>query len=129
MAHGAEPARYTYLGERDVYGSIDYNEFFVSATYSEMLTFTVAYANDYANLDYSSLYVNLGGTWDVGNDFALNAGIGRSKFSDDNGSYNDWNIGVSRQFGPVNAALNYYDTDIDGDRVSDRLVLTLALGG
>lgn len=121
--------RYTYLGERDAYGSIDYNEYFISATYSEMLTFTVAYANDYANLDFSSLYYNLGGSWDIGNDFAINAGVGRTNFSDDNGSYTDWNVGVSRQFGPVNAALNYYDTNIEGDRVSDSVVLTLALGG
>jgi uncharacterized protein (TIGR02001 family) len=119
---------YSYFGERDAYGSSDYNEFFAKTTWNEMLTFTVAYANDYSNLDYSSLYVNLAGTWELGNDFSLNASIGHSDFSDDNGSYNDWNIGVSRQFGPVNAAINYYDTDISGGNVSDTIVLTLALG-
>lgn len=120
--------RYTYIGERDAYGSLDYNEFFAKTTWNEMLTFTVAYANDYSNLDFSSLYLNLAGTWDMGNDFSLNAGVGHSRFSDDNGSYTDWNLGVSRQFGPVNAAINYYDTNISGDRVSDAVVLTLALG-
>lgn len=120
--------RYTYIGERDVYGSIDYNEVFGKVTWNEMLTFTVAYANDYSNLDYSSLYTNLAGSWEFGNDFSLNAGIGYSQFSDDNGSYTDWNIGVSRQFGPVNAAINYYDTSFDGNNASDSVVFTLALG-
>jgi uncharacterized protein (TIGR02001 family) len=128
--------RYTYLGERDVYGNIDYNEYFAALAWSEMLTFTVAYSDDYANSGFSSMYYNLGGSWELGNEFALNAGFGHTDFADDNGSYNDWNVGVSRQFGPVNAALNYYDTSgdyvdalYDGDRASDTVVLTLALGG
>ena len=71
-------------------------------------------------------------TW---NEFSLNAGIGHTDFSDDNGSYTDWNLGISRQFGPVNAAINYYDTDLDfedGDdhnHASDQWVFTLSFGG
>jgi uncharacterized protein (TIGR02001 family) len=127
--------RYSYLGEQDAYGNIDYNEFIGALAYDEMLTFTVAYANDYANSGYSSLYYNLSGSWDVGNDFAINAGVGRTNFSDDVGGYNDWNIGVSRQFGPVNVALDYHDAtgsvidDLYGDeKASDRVVLTLSFG-
>lgn len=120
--------RYAYSGERNAYGDLDYSEFFARTTYREMLTFTLAYANDYANLDYSSLYLNVAGTHDLGNDFSLNAGIGHSKFSAGNGSYSDWNLGVSRQFGPVSVAINYYDTDISGGRTSDTLVVTFALG-
>ena len=119
--------RYSYMGEQDAYGNIDYNEVIGALAYDEMLTFTVAYANDYANEGFSSLYYNLGGSWDVGNDFALNAGVGRTNFSDDVGSYTDWNLGVSRQFGPVNVALNYYDVT-GGYKASDRVVLTLSLG-
>lgn len=127
--------RYSYLGEQDAYGNIDYNEVIGALAYDEMLTFTVAYANDYANEGFSSLYYNLGGSWDVGNDVAVNAGVGRTNFSDDVGSYTDWNLGVSRQFGPVNVALNYYDVtggfidDVYGsEKASDRVVLTLSLG-
>lgn len=119
---------YAYLGERDAYGSLDYNEFFGKLTYDEMVTFTVAYASDYSNLDYSSLYFNLAGEWEIGNELSLNASVGHSDFSDGNGSYNDWTIGISRQFGPVNAALGYFDTNIDGGKASDALVLTLGLG-
>jgi uncharacterized protein (TIGR02001 family) len=126
---------YAYLGEREAYGSLNYNEFIAKGTWNEMVTFTVAYANDYANSGYNSLYYNLGGTWGVGNDFSINAGVGHTDFSDGNGSYNDWNVGISRQFGPVNAALNYYDASGDvidflyGDhRASDSVVLTFAFG-
>ena len=40
-------------------------------------------------------------------------------------------LGINRDFGPVNAALNYYDTnvDIDGARLSDALVLTFTIEG
>jgi uncharacterized protein (TIGR02001 family) len=125
---------YAYFGERDDYGSIDFTEVIGKAAWNEMLTLTVAYAPDYSNLDYSSFYLNLGGSWDLGNDFALNAGIGHTDFSDDNGSYMDWNLGVSKQLGPVNLALNYYDTDIDFDEdaehnhASDQIVFSITLG-
>lgn len=121
--------RYAYFGERDVYGNIDYNEYLAAIAYDEMLTFTVGYSDDYSNEGYSSLYYNLGGSWELGNELSLNASVGHTDYGDDNGSYNDWTIGLSRQFGPVNVALGYFDTDIEGDRVSDSFVLTLALGG
>lgn len=125
--------RYTYLGENSAYGNIDYNEYFAKISYKGQLDFTVAYANDYANSDFSSLYYQVAGSWDVGNDFALNAGFGHSDFSDGVGSYNDWNLGVSRQFGPVNIGLNYYDTSgdfVDGiGKTSDRVVLSFGFGG
>ncbi len=121
---------YGYFGERQVYGNIDYSEAIGALTWSEMLTFTVAYAPDYSNLGYNSLYFNVTGSWEIGEAFSLNAGFGHSVFGEDNGNYNDWNVGISRQFGPVNAALNYYDTDIDdaGDRLSDAVVLSLTFG-
>jgi len=125
---------YAYFGERDDYGSVDYTEVIGKATWKEMLTLTVAYAPDYSNLDYNSTYVNLGGTWDIGNDFNLNAGVGHTHFSDDNGNYNDWNLGISRAFGPATFALNYYDTNIDFDsaaehqHASDQVVFTVSFG-
>lgn len=119
---------YAYFGERNAYGSIDYAEFFAKLTWNEMLTFTAAFAPNYSNADYTSVYLNLAGSWELGNEISLNASIGHSDFSDGNGSYTDWNLGLSRQFGPVNAAINYYDTDLDGGRVSDTFVFTLGFG-
>lgn len=121
--------RYTYYGARDVYGDIDYNEVIGKLAWKEMLTFTVGYANDYSNLDFSSFYTNLSGSWDLGNGFSFGAGFGHTDFSDDNGSYNDWTIGISKTFGPVECSLDYFDTDVDGPRLSDSLVLTFKIGG
>jgi uncharacterized protein (TIGR02001 family) len=125
---------YAYFGERNNYGSVDYTEVIGKATWNEMLTLTVAYAPDYSNLDFASTYVNLGGTWDIGNDFSINAGVGHTEFAEDNGSYNDWNLGVSHAWGPATFALNYYDTDIDFDadaehnHASDEVVFSITLG-
>jgi len=125
---------YSYFGERDDYGSLDYTEAFGKIAWKEMLTLTLAYAPDYANADYDSFYANLGGSWEIGNEFSLNAGLGHSEFSDDNGSYTDWNLGISRAWGPATFALNYYDTDIDFDddaehsHASEQFVFSVTLG-
>jgi uncharacterized protein (TIGR02001 family) len=121
--------RYTYYGARPVYGSVDYNEFIGKLAWNKMLTLTVGYANDYANYGYSSLYTGLDGSWDVGNGFTFNAGVGHTSFGQSNGSYNDWLLGVSKQFGPVQATLNYFDTNTSGPRLSDSLVLSFKIGG
>jgi len=121
--------RYNYVGYPNNADRFDYNELIGKLSYKGMITFTGAYSNDYAQLDISETYFNVGGKWDIGHDFSVNAGIGRTDFSDDVEGYTDWNLGISRQFGPVNAALNYYDVDDDGPRLSDEIVLTFAFGG
>jgi uncharacterized protein (TIGR02001 family) len=122
--------RYNYFGASDDFGSIDYNELIGALTWNEMLTFTAAYTNDYSNSGVNASYLNLTGEWPVGDNFTFTAGVGRSEFEDFDG-YTDWTIGVSHDFGPVNAALNYYDTniDLDGERLSDALVLTFTIDG
>jgi uncharacterized protein (TIGR02001 family) len=125
---------YAYFGERNDYGSVDYTEVIGKTTWKEMLTLTLAYAPDYSNAGYNSFYANLGGSWDIGNDFSLTAGIGHTDFSEGNDGYTDWSLGVSRPVGPFTLALNYYDTDIDfnGDpdhnHASDQFVFTISLG-
>jgi uncharacterized protein (TIGR02001 family) len=121
--------RYTYYGERDVYGSLDYNEYIGKLAWNEMVTFTVGYANDYANQGFDQLYTGLDGSWEIGNGFTFSAGVGHTSFGDDNGSYNNWLLGLSKTWGPVEATLNYFDTNTDGPRLSDALVLTLKIGG
>lgn len=118
--------RYNYQGGNDGY-DINYNEFIGVVTYSEMLTFTLGYANDYANADEDQLYLAVGGSWEVGNGFNLTAGVGRSSF-DDTEDYTDWTLGVNRDFGPINIGLNYYDTNKD-DKASDQIVLGFSVGG
>ena len=120
--------RYNYLGANNAYGNINYNELIGVVTWSEMIAATLAYTDDYSNSGISSTYFSVTGTWEIGNEFSLNAGAGVTSF-EGGGDYNDWNLGISRQFGPVNAAINYYDTDIAGPQVSDGFVLTFAFGG
>ncbi|MEO8000696.1 MAG: TorF family putative porin [Arenimonas sp.] len=118
--------RYSYLGGNDGF-DINYNEFIGVVTYSEMLTFTVGYTNNYGNADISQLYLGVGGSWEVGNGFNLTAGLGHTDF-EGGGNYNDWTLGVNRDFGPVNIGVNYYDTNISG-KVSDQFVLAFSVGG
>ena len=122
--------RYNYMGADDGFGDIDYNELIGALTWNEMITFTAAYANDYSNADISATYFNISGEWTVADEWNFTAGVGRSDFEDIDG-YTDWTLGVNRDFGPVNAALNYYDTnvDLDGERLSDAVVLTLSIEG
>jgi uncharacterized protein (TIGR02001 family) len=123
--------RYNYFGEDEQdFGNIDYNELIGVLTWSEMIAFTAAYTNDYANTGESSSYINVTGEWEVAESFTFSAGVGRTDFEDSDG-YTDWMLGVSRQFGPVNAALNYYDTntDFDSERLSDAVVLTFTFEG
>jgi uncharacterized protein (TIGR02001 family) len=120
--------RYNYLGYPNGADRFDYNEFIGKLAYKGMITFTAAYSDNYAQLDISETYFNLGGTWEIGNGFNFNAAIGRTDFSDGVPGYTDWNVGFSRQFGPMTAALGYYDTDVSGPKLSDRVVLTLSFG-
>ncbi len=119
---------YRYLGANAGYGNVDFNQLDAKLSYKGMLTFTGSYANDYVNGGYTYHYYSLSANHEAGLGISLNASIGHSDYSDGNGSYNDYNIGISRQFGPVNAALNYYDTDIDGPRASDAVVLSFTFG-
>jgi len=125
---------YSYFGDKEGYGNIDYIELIGKATWNDMLTFQLAYAPDYSNADVSTIYANIGGSWELGNEFSLNAGIGHTNFSDDIDGYTDWNVGISRPVGPVTLALNYYDTDLDFDssaehsHASDEFVFTISLG-
>ena len=118
--------RYNYLGGNDGF-DINYSEFIGAVTYSEMLTFTLGYANDYANGDEDQLYLAIGGSWELGSGLNLTAGVGRSSF-DDTEDYTDWTLGLNRDFGPINVGLNYYDTNKD-DKASDQIVLGFSVGG
>ncbi len=96
---------------------------------NDVATLTVGYTNDYSNTGEDVTYVNLGNSWDLGNDFSLNAGFGRTFASDAiSGDYNDWNVGVSKTFGALEFGLNYYDTNLNFN-ASDSVVLSVKIGG
>jgi uncharacterized protein (TIGR02001 family) len=129
--------RYNYIGSRDGYGSIDYNELIGKVSYNKMFTGVIAYANDYANTDHKGLYYGLEGAFDVGNDTSLNTTVGYTVIDGDAGfinNYFDASVGVSHAFGPVTADLSYHDTfGADSDSLGNigdgRVVLSLSIGG
>lgn len=129
--------RYTYHGESDGYGSIDYNELIGVFTLNDQWTFTAAYANDYGNSDTKSYYLAAGSSFDIGNEFSLDTSVGFNDFDYDGGgsdNFFDYSIGVSRAFGPVSASLQYIGTDSDGeafagDAAEDRVVLSITVEG
>lgn len=118
--------RYTYHGADSGYGNIDYNELITKIALKDVATLTLGYTNDYSNTGENVLYANLGHSWDLGKEYSLNAGFGRT-FADF-GDYNDWNVGVSKAFGPLEVGLNYYDTNLPFN-ASDSVVLSVKIGG
>lgn len=128
--------RYNYFGDEDFFGSSDYTEFLATAAFGETYSFTFGYTNDVFNTDLDGFYYAAAGGWDVGNGFALGAGVGYNTFDDDVGydDYMDYSVSLSRDFGPVNAAVSYFGTDSEGafgfgEAADDRVVLTLSIGG
>lgn len=129
--------RYEYVGQPS---AVDYayNELVGKLTFNEQYTVTLGYTNDYLNSDTDSLYTAVGGSWELGHDYNLTAGVGYTTVDDDISSENgylDYSVGVNRDFGPVNISLGYVGTDgkaedIFGEDVAeDKFVLTFAVGG
>lgn len=118
--------RYNYFGDGEGYGSIDYNEVIAKFGMTNVATLTVGYTNDYSNSGEDATYVSLGNSWDLGNDYSINASFGRSYFEAE--EFNDWNVGITKTVGPVEFGLNYYDTNLD-ERASDSVVFSLKFGG
>ena len=128
--------RYNYVGEPD---GVDYayNELIGKATFAENYSVTLGYTNDFLASDTDSIYAAVGGSWDVGNDINLTAGLGYTTVDEDLSSedgYVDYSIGVNRDFGPVNIGLGYIGTDNSAenlfgkDNAEEKFVLTFAIG-
>ena len=129
--------RYNYVGE-PTGADYAYNELIGKATFAENYTATLGYTNDFLNTDTDSFYGAVGGSWEVGHDINLTAGLGYTTVDSDlapENGYIDYSIGANRDFGPVNIALGYIGTNNDGeslfgeDNAEDKFVLTFAVGG
>ncbi len=129
--------RYNYVGEPD---GVDYayNELIGKLSFAENYSATLGYTNDFLATETDSIYVAVGGSWEVGNDINLTAGLGYTTVDEDLSSedgYLDYSIGVNRDFGPVNIGLGYIGTDNSAenlfgkDNAEDKFMLTFAIGG
>jgi uncharacterized protein (TIGR02001 family) len=126
--------RYNYIGEPD---GVDYayNELIGKVSFAENYSATLGYTNDFLNSDTDSFYGAVGGSWAVGNEVNLTAGLGYTTVQGPEDGYLDYSVGVNRDFGPVNIGLGYIGTDSSGedlfgeDNAEDKFVLTFAIGG
>jgi len=122
--------QYYYPGS---YPSRDYNspntlEGYVGVSW-EFLTFKYSYAfTDLFGAEDSdgSQYFDLGAEYEVGAGFTVAAHVGRQKI--ENGtSYNDWKVGVSKEFVGLTFGLDYVDTDVDNEDLADgRVILSVS---
>jgi uncharacterized protein (TIGR02001 family) len=103
--------RYTYPGSNSGFG-IDYNEYLAKVTVAEHYYAMIGYADDYANTNESATYYQVGTDWDIGETgVALSLAAGLNDFDNVAGDrFWDFQIGFSKDFGPVNLGLSYIDT-------------------
>lgn len=126
--------RFTYPGSNQGF-DIDYNEYTAKVTVAEHYFAMIGYADDYVNSNHSATYYQVGADWGIGETgvtFAASAGYYDLKNVAGDG-YNDYKVGFSKDFGPVNLDLSYIDTgsfsDALGNRdiANDRVVLTASM--
>ena len=125
--------RYNYVNQpSDV--DYAYNELIGKLTFNDQYGVSLGYTNDYLALDENSLYLAVDGSWAVGNGFNVSAGAGYTRNSGDMPSYADYGVGLDRDFGPVNVALQYIGTngraeELFGEDASENtFVLTFSTG-
>lgn len=128
--------RYNYIGEDDDFGDGDYNEFIASLAWDETVTLSYGRTNDVYGTGQTGQYFGAAGSWDMGNGVGFDVSLGKSTFGNATGleDYMDWSVGINRDFGPVNAAIGYHDTDSEGESnfgraAEERIVLTFSIGG
>ncbi len=126
--------RYTYPGSNSGFG-IDYNEYLAKVTVAEHYYAMIGYADDYIDSGESATYYQVGTDWELGDSgVALSLAAGLNDFDNVVGDrFWDFQIGLSKDFGPVNLGVTYIDTAgfsgefIDSDLANDRVVVTASL--
>lgn len=116
----------------------DYPELLLGFTY-DWFNSQIGYTWDNYGLGETAVYLNIGGEFPLPNEFSLRANVGYYDFDDaDNDffpgapdSYTDWVIGISRSWSGFDFALDYVDTNSDGevlfgDNAGDRVVFSVS---
>lgn len=135
VAADVQVLRYVYPDE----GGLNYTELLFSLTFAEKLTTTLGYTNDVYNSGETGWYYGASLDLALPAEFTLSPGVGYSQFAsgvleDSSSSYFDWSLALSRDFGPISAALTYHDTSSDAEDlfnqnwVGSRVVLGLSYG-
>ena len=105
-------SRVAYPGHNGPDYDIDYTEVEATVTFAEQYHVGVAYSPDIFNLGGKGLYWYAGAAFPLG-DSGLTLGLQAAHYDLDaaaGDSYNDWLVSLDRDFGPINAKLQYSDT-------------------
>lgn len=114
--------RAAYPGARRGY-DYDYTELETTLGFAEHYHVGLAYSPDIFGLGGKGYYWNAGGEWPLGESgFGLKLQVGHYDLDDAAGdSYQDYLIALTREFGPVQAQLQYTDTSSYGPELSEAL--------
>lgn len=115
-------SRVTYPGAKSGYG-IDYTEIEATLGFAEYYHVGMAYSPDIFKLGARGLYYNAGAEFPLG-DSGFNLKLQTGWYDLDaaaGDSYGDYLVGVSREFGPIHAELQYTDTYSYGPELSENL--------
>ena len=114
-------SRVAYPGHNGADYDIDYTEAQAVLTFVEQYHVGVAYSPDIFNLGGKGWYYYAGADFPLGETgFTLGLQAGHYDLDDAAGdSYSDWMVGVSREFGPINARLQYTDTSSYSELVAE----------
>ena len=103
----------------EVYGSLSYDFGPAAATLG------LAYSSDFFGLD-NATYTYLDVDVPLPNDFSLGIHYGTSDI-DEGDDYDDWKIGLGKSLGGFDLALDYTDTDVNGDNLADdKIIFTVS---
>ena len=116
-------SRVAYPGHNGPDYDIDYTEIEATVTFAGRYRLGMAYSPDIFNLGGHGIYMNAGVSLPLGETgFDLTAQVGHYNLNDAAGdSYNDYLLGIGRDFGPLRADLQYTDTSSYGEALSDAL--------
>ena len=113
--------RVAYPGHNGADYDIDYTELEASLGFARYYNVGFAYSPDIFNLGAKGWYYTAGAEWPLG-ETGLTLAVQAGHYDLDEAagdSYNDWRVGLGRDFGPINAQLQYTDTSSYGEVLAE----------
>ena len=113
---------YKYLPDDD---DIDYNEYYIGATFNENSTIKWWYSDDLANSGESAWRLKFSHSFAINDDWSVPIELTHTAAEDALGDdFNHFKIGVSTSFDPVSVELSFQMTDADEDEYDEDIFST-----
>jgi len=129
VSFDATLVHYFYIDQN----AYEYNELLVKLGVTDYMSFLLGYSNDVFGSDETGIYYQAAGNYPLPwGELSLNGSVGHYDLDDALGdSYNDISLGFSKEFGPMNVAVNYVHVsdDIDWGRNGGTRVILSAIWG